>query len=250
MRPTRHRSGPQRGHRAAADASGGRGSDRAAGLLRCLDPSHGPGRRGAGPPRPTNIRAFLAEAEVRGLDAVVVNTSGCGTTVKGLWPPLFADRSGRTGCPGCVAGPRRDRGGPIAGSARRGRGRCGARPAGGLSRRLFAAARPEIKSLPRICCGRQGLAWWSLVDSHLCCGSAGTYNLLQPAISAELRTRKVQTLMARAPQVIAAGNIGCMLQIRAGRGSAGCAHRGTFGLGHRGACPPRDFGDSRAGHVP
>ena len=50
-------------------------------------------------------------------------------------------------------------------------------------------------------------------DSHLCCGSAGTYNLLQPAISAELRARKVATLEERAPQVIAAGNIGCMMQI-------------------------------------
>lgn len=53
-------------------------------------------------------------------------------------------------------------------------------------------------------------------DSHLCCGSAGTYNLLQPAISTELRRRKVATLEARAPDVIAAGNIGCMMQIGSG----------------------------------
>jgi glycolate oxidase iron-sulfur subunit len=55
-------------------------------------------------------------------------------------------------------------------------------------------------------------------DSHLCCGSAGTYNLLQPEISGQLRDRKVATLEARAPQVIAAGNLGCMLQI--GQGTA------------------------------
>ena len=53
-------------------------------------------------------------------------------------------------------------------------------------------------------------------DAHLCCGSAGTYNLLQPAIAGELRARKVATLEERAPQVIAAGNIGCMVQIGAG----------------------------------
>ena len=53
-------------------------------------------------------------------------------------------------------------------------------------------------------------------DSHLCCGSAGTYNLLQPEIAGELRGRKVATLEERAPQVIAAGNIGCMVQIGAG----------------------------------
>ena len=50
-------------------------------------------------------------------------------------------------------------------------------------------------------------------DPHLCCGSAGTYNLLQPEISAELKRRKVETLERTGPQVIAAGNIGCMMQI-------------------------------------
>jgi glycolate oxidase iron-sulfur subunit len=50
-------------------------------------------------------------------------------------------------------------------------------------------------------------------DSHLCCGSAGTYNLMQPEISVQLKTRKVQTLMAKSPDIIAAGNLGCMLQI-------------------------------------
>ncbi|MEM7178941.1 MAG: Sec-independent protein translocase protein TatB [Pseudomonadota bacterium] len=53
-------------------------------------------------------------------------------------------------------------------------------------------------------------------DSHLCCGSAGTYNLLQPAIANELKARKVKTLESTAPQVIAAGNIGCLMQIGSG----------------------------------
>ena len=53
-------------------------------------------------------------------------------------------------------------------------------------------------------------------DSHLCCGSAGTYNLMQPEIAGELRARKVATLEARNPDVIAAGNIGCMVQIGGG----------------------------------
>jgi glycolate oxidase iron-sulfur subunit len=53
-------------------------------------------------------------------------------------------------------------------------------------------------------------------DAHLCCGSAGTYNLLQPAIAGELRARKVATLEERTPDVIAAGNIGCMVQIAGG----------------------------------
>jgi glycolate oxidase iron-sulfur subunit len=52
-------------------------------------------------------------------------------------------------------------------------------------------------------------------EGHLCCGSAGTYNLLQPEISAELKARKVRNIEATRPQVVAAGNIGCMMQIGA-----------------------------------
>ena len=55
-------------------------------------------------------------------------------------------------------------------------------------------------------------------DAHICCGSAGTYNLLQPAISADLKARKVEAITATRPQVIAAGNIGCMMQIGSGTG--------------------------------
>jgi glycolate oxidase iron-sulfur subunit len=52
-------------------------------------------------------------------------------------------------------------------------------------------------------------------DSHLCCGSAGTYNLLQPEIAGELGARKARTLEALGPDVIAAGNLGCLVQIGA-----------------------------------
>ena len=50
-------------------------------------------------------------------------------------------------------------------------------------------------------------------EGHLCCGSAGTYNLLQPEISKQLQARKVGHLEATEPEIIAAGNIGCMMQI-------------------------------------
>jgi glycolate oxidase iron-sulfur subunit len=52
-------------------------------------------------------------------------------------------------------------------------------------------------------------------DAHLCCGSAGTYSLLQPAIARELRTRKLATLEADAPDVIATANIGCLTHLQA-----------------------------------
>jgi len=54
------------------------------------------------------------------------------------------------------------------------------------------------------------------VDSHLCCGSAGTYNLLQPEIAGELKTRKQKALAATGADVIATGNIGCMVQLATG----------------------------------
>jgi glycolate oxidase iron-sulfur subunit len=52
-------------------------------------------------------------------------------------------------------------------------------------------------------------------ESHLCCGSAGVYNILQPDIAAQLGARKAQALGALTPDVIATGNIGCMVQIGA-----------------------------------
>jgi glycolate oxidase iron-sulfur subunit len=51
-------------------------------------------------------------------------------------------------------------------------------------------------------------------DAHLCCGSAGTYSLLQPEISAQLRTRKRQALMSGRPTRVATANIGCLLHLQ------------------------------------
>ena len=53
-------------------------------------------------------------------------------------------------------------------------------------------------------------------EGHLCCGSAGTYNLLQPEIARRLRDRKVANIGATSPELIAAGNIGCLTQIASG----------------------------------
>src|SRR5690606_36147349 len=71
----------------------------------------------------------------------------------------------------------------------------------------------QIRTQPKSLLKAAGFEVVEPRDAHLCCGSAGTYNLMQPAISQELRARKVATLEERAPEVIAAGNIGCMMQI-------------------------------------
>ena len=53
-------------------------------------------------------------------------------------------------------------------------------------------------------------------EPHLCCGSAGTYNLLQPEIAKRLRERKLGNIAHTTPDVIAAGNIGCITQLAGG----------------------------------
>jgi glycolate oxidase iron-sulfur subunit len=63
---------------------------------------------------------------------------------------------------------------------------------------------------------RAGCALTSVADGHLCCGSAGSYSLLQPEISRRLKADKLATLQADAPDIIATANIGCLLHLASG----------------------------------
>ena len=74
----------------------------------------------------------------------------------------------------------------------------------------------KIRTAPKTLLTSMGFEVVEPADPHLCCGSAGTYNLLQPEISGELKRRKVATLEAAGPDVIAAGNIGCITHLQAG----------------------------------
>jgi len=60
-----------------------------------------------------------------------------------------------------------------------------------------------------------GFEVYEPAEPHICCGSAGTYNIFQPKIALQLRDRKIENLEASSPDVIASGNIGCMTQIKA-----------------------------------
>jgi glycolate oxidase iron-sulfur subunit len=71
----------------------------------------------------------------------------------------------------------------------------------------------KIKDHPKTLLKNAGYRVAEPRDPHLCCGSAGTYNLLQPEISRKLKEQKVKTLEAVTPDIISAGNIGCMMQI-------------------------------------
>jgi glycolate oxidase iron-sulfur subunit len=157
-----------------------------------------------------NIRAWMAEKRGAGLDAVVINTSGCGTTVKD-YGHMFRTDARLAGDAAVVAGLAKDVSEVLA----------ALRPEARAPERLRVAYHAacslqhgqQIKTAPKDLLKAAGFEVVEPKDPHLCCGSAGTYNLLQPEISAELKRRKVATLEAKAPEVIAAGNIGCMMQI-------------------------------------
>jgi glycolate oxidase iron-sulfur subunit len=159
-----------------------------------------------------NIRAWIAERDARGLDAIVVNTSGCGTTVKDYGHMFARDPLGPDAA--AVSGLARDLSELM---AELGLGPASAPP---LRVAYHAACSlqhgQQIRTEPKALLKAAGFEVVEPRDAHLCCGSAGTYNLLQPEIAGELRARKVATLEEKAPQVIAAGNIGCMVQIGAG----------------------------------
>ena len=156
-----------------------------------------------------NIDAWYSELNNKGLDAIVINTSGCGTTVKD-YHHMFKGTE------------HEDKAKAIAGLAM------------DISEVLVGLDLPEqaenhiniayhsacslqhgqqISSYPKDMLKKCGYKISEPKNSHLCCGSAGTYNLLQPKISQELKNRKIQSLEAKNPDVIAAGNLGCMMQI-------------------------------------
>ena len=75
-----------------------------------------------------------------------------------------------------------------------------------------------MTSLPAGLLKKAGFDVVQPAESHLCCGSAGTYNILQPEIAEKLKQRKLRNFEAVSPDIIAAGNIGCMVQIGSGTG--------------------------------
>ena len=90
----------------------------------------------------------------------------------------------------------------------------------------------KVEAAPRALLASAGFAVREIPEGHLCCGSAGTYNILQPELATRLRDRKVANIAHAAADVVATGNIGCITQLCRRRCSRR-AHRGVPGLGHR-----------------
>ncbi len=151
-----------------------------------------------------NIDAWLAEADRTGLDAIIINASGCGTTVKD-YAHMLKDDAGYTGKAQRVAALADI--GPMA-----------IKP--GLTVAYHAACSlthgQRIRTQPKDLLKKAGFVVRDVPQGHLCCGSAGTYNILQPKIARVLLQNKVRNIETTAPDVIATGNIGCITQIGTG----------------------------------
>ena len=157
-----------------------------------------------------NIDAWMLEIDAGGIDAILMTASGCGTTIKDYGhmlrlDPLYAEKAAKISALAkditeylstldLEALPKRD-----------------------LVVAYHSACSlqhgQKITALPKLLLKTAGFTVRDPAEGHLCCGSAGTYNILQPDISATLKERKVKNIEATKPDVIAAGNIGCLTQI-------------------------------------
>ena len=167
-----------------------------------------------------NIDAWWPEIE-RGAEALVVTASGCGAMIREYGAilrddPQYAHKAAR------VSDLMRDISQVIAQEAAESDVSFAQIPAGEARARV-AFHSPctlhhglRIQGLIEPLLERAGYTLTSVADVHLCCGSAGSYSLLQPAISRQLKANKLEALQADAPDLIATANIGCLLHLASG----------------------------------
>jgi glycolate oxidase iron-sulfur subunit len=163
-----------------------------------------------------DVDAWTREIEGEGLDAILLTVSGCGTTVKDYGfmlrtDSVYAEKAKR------VSALAKD-----------------------VSEYLSTLELPAVQAPaaltiayhsacslqhgqkivrePKDLLSKFGFIVKDVPEGHLCCGSAGTYNILQPSLAGQLRDRKVANIERLQPDVIAAGNIGCITQIATGTG--------------------------------
>jgi glycolate oxidase iron-sulfur subunit len=157
------------------------------------------------------IDAWWRAHESAPLDAVVVNTSGCGTTVKD-YGFMFRTDAGYAEKAGKISSLARDVTELMAEL-----GLENAAVPAKLAVAYHSACSMQhgqkITAEPRQLLSRAGFGLREIPEGHLCCGSAGTYNMLQPALARQLQARKAANIERVKPDVVAAGNIGCIVQM-------------------------------------
>lgn len=164
-----------------------------------------------------NIRAWRRELEMGDLDAIVFNASGCGVAIRDYGHLLRED-------PEWAA--------PAARIAALGRDVTEVLLELGLRSSVLSEMRSVtyhaactmqhglgLRTQSKELLMQAGFDVWEPAEAHICCGSAGTYSVLQPELSEALRERKLAAIAATAPSVVATGNIGCITQLSAGSGA-------------------------------
>jgi len=160
-----------------------------------------------------NIEAWTRELEGDGLDAILVNTSGCGTTVKDYGFMFRTEAPEMKAKAERVSGLAKDITEYLAGLDYQ-----PTRPAPGLRVAYHSACSLQhgqrVTAEPKVLLKRAGFTVVDPAEGHLCCGSAGTYNLVQPVIAGQLKARKLANIARTKPDLVAAGNIGCITQLQ------------------------------------
>jgi glycolate oxidase iron-sulfur subunit len=162
--------------------------------------------------RPT-MQAWAREMAGEGLDAILLTTSGCGTAIKDYGHLFRNDPDQKIA--EAVAGKALDiseylvkLGTPMAGAPK------------GLKVAYHAACSLQhgqrVREAPKDLLRAAGFEVVEVPDGHLCCGSAGTYNLLQPEFASDLRARKIANIQKTGAAIVSAGNIGCLQQLEGG----------------------------------
>jgi glycolate oxidase iron-sulfur subunit len=161
-----------------------------------------------------NIDAYIAEIESEGLDAILATASGCGTTMKDYGFMLRGDKAYAHKA-ALVAGKTRDISEFVHGLANL---QAASRPALRVAYHAPCSLQhgQKITRAPKEMLSKLGFVVKDVPEAHLCCGSAGVYNMLQPELANRLRERKIANIEKTMPDVIAAGNLGCIMQIAAG----------------------------------
>jgi glycolate oxidase iron-sulfur subunit len=174
-----------------------------------------------------NIDAWWPQVEGLGgvmpVQAIIFNASGCGVTVKDYGrllahDPDYAEKARR------ISAAAKDVSELLPELVRTLKQRLPHPPAGGAPRARLAYHPPctlqhgqQLRGGVESALSELGFdVQLASQDSHLCCGSAGTYSILQADLSYQLRDRKLGTLQAREPQAIISGNIGCIQHLQSG----------------------------------
>ncbi len=161
-----------------------------------------------------NIDAWMREVEKSGLDAIIITTSGCGTTIKDYGYMLrndaeYAERAAK------ISALAKDATEYLA-TLDFGEPTTASNMVVAYHSACSMQHGQKITRQPKELLIKAGFVVKDVPEGHLCCGSAGTYNMMQSEIATTLRNRKVKNIEKTGADIIAAGNIGCITQIAGG----------------------------------